>query len=59
MPTPRFPDAETLEKWADEGIGYIEKMVAYMDMPGVAEDMKKLKDFTDEVRRKYPWVMCG
>ena len=56
MPTPKFPDRETLEKWADEGIGYIEKMVAYMDVPGVAEDMRKLKAFTDDVRAKYPWV---
>lgn len=56
MSTSKIPDEETRQKLADEGQSIIEEMVKRMDVPHVAEQMRKLEQYNNEVAQKCPWM---
>ena len=56
MSTPAIPDEETRQRLADEGEELIKALVTRMDLPHVAEQMRKLEVYNHENEKKYPWM---
>ena len=56
MSTTAVPTEERRKELAEEGKALIDKMVAYMDMPKVVQDLQDLSGFTEKMMEKYPWV---
>lgn len=56
MPTTAIPDEAARKRLADEGQGVIEKAVAAMDMPHVADQMRRLEEYNNETEKTHPWM---
>lgn len=56
MSTTALPDAQTREKFAEEGVQLIEELVCRMDMPRVVEKMRNLEAYNDAVAAERPWM---
>lgn len=56
MSTPAIPDEETRQRLADEGEELIQALVTRMDLPHVAEQMRKLEAYNHANEGKYPWM---
>lgn len=56
MPTPAIPDEKTRQTLADEGERMICELVKRMDLPHVAEQMRKLEHYNQEVASAHPWM---
>ena len=56
MATTAIPDAETRKSLADEGQILIEKLVERLNVPHVAEQLRKLEQYGMENEEKYPWM---
>jgi len=59
MSTTAIENEEKRQKLADEGQAMIEELVRRMDVPHVAEQMKKLEEYNKEVAKKCPWMPCA
>ena len=55
-PTPDIPDIATRDRMAENGVKVIEKLVETMNMPHVAEQLRKLEAYGLENEEKYPWM---
>ena len=56
MSTPDIPDLATRDRMAEDGAGFICKMVERMDMPHVVDQLRKLEAYGHENEEKYPWM---
>ena len=56
MSTPMIPDEETRRRLADEGAELIETLVARMDLPHIAEQMRRLERYNRTNEETYPWM---
>jgi creatinine amidohydrolase len=56
MSTPDIPDIATRDAMAHRGAELICKMVDRMDMPHVADQLRRLEEYGLENEKKYPWM---
>ena len=56
MSTTKIPDAAARQALADEGEALIGSLVERMDMPHIAEQMRRLEDYTNAVEAEHPWM---
>ena len=54
--TPAIPDEATRAHLGEVGADIIEKLVENLDVPHIVEQMKGLKEYTDEVAAAKPWM---
>lgn len=55
-PTPDIPTAQRRQEMADHGEAVINELVEHMDVPAVAEKLRELDRFEQELMERFPWM---
>ena len=56
MSTPSIPTEERRKELAEEGKETIQVLVERMNVPHIAEQMKNLEAYNQEIAKRCPWV---